>query len=189
MSKGHSTPDATVSKERRKELKNEHKARVRAAEELVAEKYNAEFGHVVQPVEQGDQSGSPRPMLVIIGLGAALVTTLYFSGASVGTWIVIVVGFLIGLTLWAWFTMPSEQRADISAQSTYGNLSPNFVCPHCHAQGSVRTKHVNRKKGISGAKAMGAFFTGGYSMLATGLARKEGATQAHCSNCGSTWDF
>ena len=34
-----------------------------------------------------------------------------------------------------------------------------------------------------------AISTGGISMLATGLSRKEAATEAHCRNCQSTWQF
>jgi hypothetical protein len=48
---------------------------------------------------------------------------------------------------------------------------------------------MKRKKGISGGKVMGGLLTGGISLLATGLSRKEQATQAHCDNCKSTWDF
>jgi hypothetical protein len=48
---------------------------------------------------------------------------------------------------------------------------------------------IKRKKGISGGKAVGALLTGGLSILATGLSRKEKSTQAHCDNCGATWDF
>lgn len=31
--------------------------------------------------------------------------------------------------------------------------------------------------------------TGGLSLLAVGLSRKENHTQARCMNCGSTWVF
>jgi len=48
---------------------------------------------------------------------------------------------------------------------------------------------VKRKKGVSGAKATGAILTLGWSLLATGLSRKEEITQAHCENCQATWDF
>lgn len=71
----------------------------------------------------------------------------------------------------------------------WGTISPAYICPHCQTKGSVRTKPVSRKKGISGAKATGALMTGGISMVVTGLSRKEGLTQAHCGNCNSTWDF
>lgn len=64
-----------------------------------------------------------------------------------------------------------------------------MVCPHCQAKGTVATKHVKQKKGVSGGKATAAVLTGGFSMLATGLSRKEKVTEAHCSNCGSTWYF
>lgn len=72
---------------------------------------------------------------------------------------------------------------------TYGYISPAMICPHCQTKGQISTKPVKRKKGVSGAKVTGAILTFGVSMLATGLSRKEGLTQAHCGNCNSTWDF
>ena len=83
-------------------------------------------------------------------------------------------------------------KAEISRQNLitlWGNLNDAYICPHCQTKGFVHTKPVTRKKGISGAKATGAVLTGGLSILATGLSRKEGSTQAHCTNCNSTWDF
>jgi len=71
----------------------------------------------------------------------------------------------------------------------WGCINPNLVCPHCQAKGQVHTEQVKLKKGISGGKAVGALFTGGLSLLATGLSRKELTTQAHCDACGSTWHF
>lgn len=64
-----------------------------------------------------------------------------------------------------------------------------MVCPHCQSKGTVRTKQVKQKKGISGGKATAAVLTGGLSVLATGLSRKEKATEAHCTRCGNTWYF
>ena len=64
-----------------------------------------------------------------------------------------------------------------------------IVCPHCHVTGQVSTRRVRRKKGVSGGKATGAVFTGGLSLLATGLSRKETQTSARCGNCGSVWEF
>jgi len=46
---------------------------------------------------------------------------------------------------------------------------------------------VERKTGISGGKAAGAVITGGWSILATGLSRKEKMTEAFCDKCLSTW--
>lgn len=68
-------------------------------------------------------------------------------------------------------------------------LTPELICPHCQTRGSVYTKEVKQKKGISGGKAVGAVLTLGWSILATGLSRKERLTEAHCQNCGSTWTF
>lgn len=73
--------------------------------------------------------------------------------------------------------IPQEKPSDI------------IVCPHCHTKGHVSTRQVYLKKGISGGKVMGALFTGGVSLFATGLSRKEQATEAQCSKCGAVWHF
>lgn len=64
-----------------------------------------------------------------------------------------------------------------------------MVCPHCQTKGTVATKQVKVKQGISGGKATGAVLTAGFSILATGLSRKQTVTEAHCRNCGMTWHF
>lgn len=89
-----------------------------------------------------------------------------------------------------------------STTSNYVSLNPDpmdvmngfgfnedIVCPHCQKHGCVMIKRVKMKKGMSGAKATGALLTGGLSILATGLSRKEWATEAHCTNCKSQWHF
>ena len=67
--------------------------------------------------------------------------------------------------------------------------NPDLLCPHCQTRGQVRTRRVRRKKGVSGGKVVAAILTLGLSLLFVGLSRKEKLTQAHCDNCGSTWDF
>ena len=59
----------------------------------------------------------------------------------------------------------------------HGQLHPMMVCPHCQEKGHVRTQPVTRKKGVSGGKATAALLTGGVSLLATGLSRKEQSTE------------
>ncbi|MDP1666758.1 MAG: hypothetical protein Q8L79_16745 [Methylobacter sp.] len=71
----------------------------------------------------------------------------------------------------------------------YGAINTAIICPHCQTKGKVHAKYVKLKKGLSGAKATGAILTGGLSILAVGLSRKEDNTQAHCDNCNSTWIF
>lgn len=71
----------------------------------------------------------------------------------------------------------------------WGDHNSSMICPHCQTKGQIHTKAVTLKKGLSGAKATGALLTGGLSMLATGLSRKENCTQAHCTKCNSTWFF
>jgi hypothetical protein len=91
-----------------------------------------------------------------------------------------------GSTLDQGATQPPPTILDLLA---WGSVNSALVCPQCQTRGEVRTKVVKRKKGVSGAKATGAVLTLGWSLLATGLSRKEQTTQAHCGKCKSTWDF
>jgi hypothetical protein len=93
-------------------------------------------------------------------------------------------------------SMPPSERAEYQQRQIdsvyddiFGRVNLQLICPHCETKGRVRTKYVKKKTGISGGKATAAVLTGGLSMLATGLSRKESLTQAHCENCGSTWQF
>lgn len=63
-----------------------------------------------------------------------------------------------------------------------------IVCPYCQTRGAVTVHEIKQKKGISGGKATGAVLTLGWSLLATGLSRKEKVAQLHCANCGMTWN-
>lgn len=80
----------------------------------------------------------------------------------------------------------SQRKKDLAA---YGPSSPRLICPQCQTRGAVCCKPITQKKGLSGGKVVGALLTGGLSILATGLSRKEAVTQAHCTSCGSTWRF
>jgi hypothetical protein len=82
-----------------------------------------------------------------------------------------------------------EARARRREQWDYGAVNPAMICPHCHAKGAVRTKLVENKVGISGGKATAAVLTGGVSLLATGLSRKQRVTAARCGECKSAWQF
>lgn len=73
--------------------------------------------------------------------------------------------------------------------SAYGSVNPQLVCPHCNTSGHVRAKTVKAKQGVSGGKATGALLTGGVSILATGLSRKQRVTQCRCGNCGTSWQI
>ena len=64
-----------------------------------------------------------------------------------------------------------------------------LICPHCQTRGFVTTRPNKAKVGVSGGKATAAVLTGGWSLLAVGLSRKQAMTSADCSHCGSTWTF
>lgn len=75
------------------------------------------------------------------------------------------------------------------ATIAHGRENPKLVCPHCSERGGVHTKQMRVKAGLSGGKAVAGLMTGGLSLLATGLSRKEWVTEAWCWNCKSTWRF
>jgi hypothetical protein len=115
-------------------------------------------------------------------------------GDTIGTILVIIIIIAICAIKNLKSDPEEERQKQIDAEAErvlerYGPISPMYICPHCQTKGHVRTIPVKRKKGVSGAKVTGALLTFGVSMLATGLSRKEGLTQAHCGNCDSTWDF
>lgn len=85
----------------------------------------------------------------------------------------------------------AQQERSRAANETrrHGDVSAQMVCPHCQTRGTVRTKQVKAKRGISGGKATAAVLTGGVSMLGTGLSRKERVTEARCGECGAVWTF
>lgn len=58
-------------------------------------------------------------------------------------------------------------------------INSAMVCPHCQMPGQVKVRKI----------APVAFLTGGISLLATGLSRKQKVTEATCGNCGSRWYF
>jgi hypothetical protein len=63
-----------------------------------------------------------------------------------------------------------------------------LVCPHCQVKGTVTSKTVKAKKGITGSKATGAVLTLGVSTELTGLSRKQDVTARTCSNSKTTWE-
>ncbi len=82
----------------------------------------------------------------------------------------------------------SNSPAAVARREKEAEQQARIMCPHCGERGGVTARAVQRKKGVSGGKATGAILTGGVSMFATGLSRKETTRELACSNCGMTWD-
>lgn len=68
-------------------------------------------------------------------------------------------------------------------------FNPHMICPHCQTKGFVKTKNIKQKAGVSGGKATAAILTGGLSLLAVGLSRKQECTEAKCTICNAVWHF
>ena len=129
-------------------------------------------------------------------LGLMAVVVLVILAGELLKWLdpsfghLVLLCFVLILTIAIWMAYresklsPSDKNAMI-----HGYLNSQIVCAHCQTKGSVRTKLMKKDVGISGKKATAAALTGGISLLATGLSRKEKVTQAHCDNCGSTWTY
>lgn len=102
-----------------------------------------------------------------------------FSRFIVSAW-----GGFIRWLAWAGKALGEAQRTQ-----EHGKVNAALICPHCQAKGSVRSKRIDRKTGISGGKIAAAVLLSPLTLLATGVSRNERATQAHCDHCGSTWTF
>jgi len=103
--------------------------------------------------------------------------------------LVVIVGIALLYHWTATKNMSEEEKDNYYDTAEHGKLRKEIICPHCQTKGQIRTKETKRKKGISGAKATGALLTGGLSILATGLSRKEVGTEAYCGNCKSICFF
>jgi hypothetical protein len=103
--------------------------------------------------------------------------------------IVIAVGFAIRRDTVRRTAMSPEDRLNAINERDHGAVNAFMVCQHCHSRGQIRTRPVVLKKGVSGAKATAAVLTAGFSILATGLSRKENATSAWCGTCRNSWAF
>jgi len=90
-----------------------------------------------------------------------------------------VVAALLGLLVLLCLSSSARRRA---------TPNPKLICcPHCQTRGAVTASDVVQKVGISGAKVTAALFTGGFSLLGTGLSRKEKRTAMSCEACGMKW--
>ena len=117
-------------------------------------------------------------------------TSLVILGISLFLGLIVATPFfwLAGIALIVCFLTNDESALEAEKQRIRDQQA-QIVCPHCQTRGHVTACQVKLTKGISGSKATAALLTGGLSMLGTGLSRKEIATQAHCSNCGSVWYY
>ncbi|WP_436793471.1 hypothetical protein [Actinospongicola halichondriae] len=79
----------------------------------------------------------------------------------------------------------NEKNAAAAASASAAMAT--LVCPHCGEKGSVSSSGATVKDGISGGKATAAVFTGGLSLLGTGLSRKKDVTRRSCGLCQSSW--
>lgn len=86
-------------------------------------------------------------------------------------------------------TAMDNSAGEQAKKQAKNHADAQLVCPQCHTKGRVHTTAITTKNGISGGKATAAVLTGGVTLLATGLSRKSAATQAHCNNCSSNYQF
>ena len=149
--------------------------------ELEARLEEAMSKTIIIPHESAASSDSGNIVITLIGMIVVCVSVLLFikAGAFFGGSVL-----LVGIILIFW-GMSEEELNEVVIGAPNGEI----FCPHCNEKGNVHTKNVKNKKGVSGGKATAALITGGVSMLATGLSRKEKQTEAHCTNCNSTWTF
>jgi hypothetical protein len=123
--------------------------------------------------------------IIVIFCGAVAIVIMSLKSAGFIVTFLGILGFVfVGSIFVAIFGTPEQKN-----EMAFGQLNPHMNCPHCNTSGNVRTKSITQKKGVSGGKAVAGILTGGVSLLAVGLSRKEDSTQAHCQRCNNTWQF
>lgn len=90
---------------------------------------------------------------------------------------------LVAFAVWSSTASPAAKAKQVELQRQQSEI----VCPHCQTKGQVTARVGTAKRGVSGGKATGALLTGGTSLFATGLSRKQVVTQMFCGNCGTSW--
>jgi hypothetical protein len=106
---------------------------------------------------------------------------------SAPVWILCLI--IIGIVNYVGYQMRKNEPTKDELNASKARLDAQIICPQCQIRGFVSTHNITTKNGIHGGKATAALLTGGTSMLLTGLSQEEEMTQAHCSNCGTTWRF
>ena len=139
----------------------------------------------------------PTGFLFILGI-IAFFGLLVFLWINLSFWHFVLSFFVVCIVVAFWVSgidskklsyLNPEERKEYGRSRLLGQIRPQIVCAHCQVRGGVRTIGIRKDVGISGKKATAAALTGGISVLATGLSRKELLTKAHCENCGSTWTY
>jgi hypothetical protein len=142
-------------------------------------------------------SGEMGCLYVLLGI-IAFFGLMVFLWINLSFWLFILSWLAICIAIAIWVSgidskklsyLNPEERKEFDRSQLLGPIRPQIVCTHCQTKGMVRTKGIGKDAGISGKKASAAALTGGISILATGLSRKERVTQAHCDYCGSKWTF
>ncbi len=144
-------------------------------------------------------SGNNVPIGCLFILGVIVTFGLFvILWINLSFWHFLISFFLVCIVIAFWVSgidskklsyLNPDERKEYDRSRLLGPIRPQIVCVHCQVRGGVRTIGIQKDAGISGKKASAAALTGGISVLATGLSRKELLTKAHCENCGSTWTY
>lgn len=179
---GIDKPNSSSRRARRAKRALNERTNIRAVDSI-----QRTSNHIVTKETKGGCSAFFFIFLVLGGFFATIVFIIPHSIGSFGyikTFLGALVIVTIGSLIFDIFGT-TEQKDEMA----FGPINPHMNCPHCNTLGNIRTKPISQKKGISGGKAVAGLLTGGVSLLAVGLSRKENSTQAHCKKCGNTWQF
>lgn len=145
-------------------------------------------------------TGTSKTAIAIMSFCCALTGVLLAVYVSNVFFAIAIIGLMPLIALLDWRAMAEESRRRQETeqrQRVHDRKSAKrrakerrsqqlkLVCPHCHEKGHVRTRQIDEIP-YSGGEILAGVLTRGLSVLARDVG---GQTVAHCSNCGSTWQY
>lgn len=149
--------------------------------------YTREYAEIVHPQEmkelvlekEANQGKEKISTIIAIVISFVIISAAIYSYIE-EQYIIFGIKIFILFFYWSYLVFRAHEFED---------TDKHIICPHCQVKGQVSTRKVTRKTGVSGGKAAAAIVTGGWSLLATGISRKEDQTECRCGKCKSVWYF
>ena len=142
--------------------------------------------------KERDAKNKPLQLISVIFFGGSILAGLFYIPHSISSYgfIATLIGYIAGLLALVLIAVVGEAIFFVRDPNlAFSPQNPHMKCNHCGTIGQIITKKVDLTKGISGGKAVAGLLTGGLSILAVGISRKEEQTEARCGKCGNVWHF
>ena len=85
-------------------------------------------------------------------------------------------------------TSHAPSHPELVEQLRWGRVRPKMTCPYCGSTGTVHCGQAQPWRNFGEGKAWLMALSGVWLAMAVKGLRKGGKMEAHCTQCGKTWD-